>query len=427
MLLVLVVNAVAAIHAQTERKVTVDDLFQLVESNSKTLLQQKTSVEFARKNVEAARSARLPDVNVSASAMMYGDVLLTDRDLTHFQGFALPRWGNSLAVEAQQVVYAGGAVDAGIRMAQLQCEQAGVDTEQVRQQQRFLAIGQFLDIVKLMNREQVVGQNIALTEQLLNDIRAKHEQGMVLQNDVTRYELQMQSLRLELRKLQDERSILNHQLCHQLGLQDVCIVPELPSETVSTEGMTEWGGRALASSPIMQQARISQQMAREQLQLAKSEMLPKVALFAADNFSGPFTYDIPPLDKNINIWYVGVGVKYPLSALFKQNKRVQQARIGLRRSVETHAVAEEQTDNAVQQAWTLWQQAYVELETCRKSVELARQNYQVVNDRYLSQLALVTDMVDASNMKLSAELGEVDAHIAILFAYYRMKYVSGTL
>ena len=47
--------------------------------------------------------------------------------------------------------------------------------------------------------------------------------------------------------------------------------------------------------------------------------------------------------------------------------------------------------------------------------------------RYLSQLALVTDMVDASNLKLNAELSEVDARINIVYAYYRMKYVAGEI
>jgi hypothetical protein len=61
--------------------------------------------------------------------------------VTNAQGFASPRWGNSLAVEAQQVVYAGGAVDAGIAMARLQHEQAQVSEQQQREQQRFLALG----------------------------------------------------------------------------------------------------------------------------------------------------------------------------------------------------------------------------------------------------------------------------------------------
>ena len=449
-LLMAVATAMVA-KAQTERKMTVDELFQLVESNSKTLQQEKISVEFAKKGIEAARSARLPELTASASVSMNGDVVMMDRDFTNAHGFAAPRWGNSLALEAQQVVYAGGAVDAGIALATLQHQQAQVGEQQRRQQQRFLALGQYLEIFKLNNREQVVRQNIDLTQRLINDIQAKHEQGMALKNDVTRYELQMETLRLNLKKLQDQRSILNHQLCNQLGIDGEIIpsfptdpgltpnpIPEQSSPTRSLsprgegnqkgeESEMSWQNAALTTAPSIQKAEIGQQVASQQLRLAKSEMRPKVALVAADNFNGPFTYDIPPIDKNFNFWYVGVGVKYPISSLFKQNKKVQQARIHTRQAEQSYAVAAEQLNNQIQQAYTYYQQAYVELETQQKSVQLAGQNYQVVNDRYLSQLALITDMIDASNIKLDAELKEVDARIGIIFAYYRLKYIAGQI
>ena len=436
--LIAVATAMVA-KAQTERKMTVDELFQLVESNSKTLRQEKISVEFAKKGIEAARSARLPELTASASVSMNGDVVMMDRDFTNAHGFAAPRWGNSLALEAQQVVYAGGAIDAGIALATLQHQQAQVGEQQRRQQQRFLALGQYLEIFKLKNREQVVRQNIDLTQRLINDIQAIHEQGMALKNDVTRYELQMETLRLNLKKLQDQRGILNHQLCNQLGI-DGEIIPSLttdpmpeqssPIRSLSPKGEgseMSWQNRALTTAPSIQKAEIGQKMASQQLRLAKSEMRPKVAMVAADNFNGPFTYDIPPIDKNFNFWYVGVGVKYPISSLFKQNKKVQQARIHTRQAEQSYTVAAEQLNNQVQQAYTYYQQAFVELETQQKSVQLAQQNYQVVNDRYLSQLALITDMIDASNIKLDAELKEVDARIGIIFAYYRLKYISGTL
>ena len=436
--LIAVATAMVA-KAQTERKMTVDELFQLVESNSKTLRQEKISVEFAKKGIEAARSARLPELTASASVSMNGDVVMMDRDFTNAHGFAAPRWGNSLALEAQQVVYAGGAIDAGIALATLQHQQAQVGEQQRRQQQRFLALGQFLEIFKLKNREQVVRQNIDLTQRLINDIQAKHEQGMALKNDVTRYELQMETLRLSLKKLQDQRGILNHQLCNQLGIDEE-IIPSLttdpmpeqssPIHSLSPKGEgseMSWQNRALTTAPSIQKAEIGQKIASQQLRLAKSEMRPKVAMVAADNFNGPFTYDIPPIDKNFNFWYVGVGVKYPISSLFKQTKKVQQARIHTRQAEQSYTVAAEQLNNQVQQAYTYYQQAFVELETQQKSVQLAQQNYQVVNDRYLSQLALITDMIDASNIKLDAELKEVDARIGIIFAYYRLKYISGTL
>ena len=433
MLLLTAVTTVTVAKAQREHKMTVDELFQLVESNSKTLLSEKISVEFAQKGIEAARSARLPELVASASVSLNGDVLITDRDFTNAQGFAAPRWGNSLAVEAQQVVYAGGAIDAGIRTAELQARQASVSEQQRRQQQRFLALGQYLEIYKLQRREQVYELNIRLTQRLIDDVKAKHQQGMALRNDVTRYELQMETLRLGLKKLQDQRAIQNHQLCNQLGLSEgILVAPDSASvfsylPATDNAQLNSWQTEALACSPSIQQSEVQQEMAREGVRLAKSMQLPKVAIVAADNFAGPFTYDIPPLDKNINYWYVGLGVKYPISALFKQNKKVQQARIRTRQAEQQHAVVAEQLNNQVQQAWTYYQQAFVELETQQKSVQLARQNYEVVNERYLQQLALITDMIDAQNTKLNAELNESDARIGIVYAHYRLKFIAGTL
>ena len=49
MAFLIVVATATVAKAQTERKMTVDELFQLVESNSKTLQQEKISVEFAKK------------------------------------------------------------------------------------------------------------------------------------------------------------------------------------------------------------------------------------------------------------------------------------------------------------------------------------------------------------------------------------------
>ena len=428
-LLSVVVVAVMPAKAQTERQMTVDELFQLVESNSKTLQEQKISVEFARKGIEAARAQRLPDVNASLSASYNGNVVVMDRDFANAQGFSSPHFGNSFALEAQQVVYAGGAIDAGIRLAELQRDMAQNMEHSTLNIERFKALGQYLDLFKIQNRMQVYEQNIALTSRLIDDIRAKQEQGMALRNDVTRYELQMETLRLGLRRLQDQQAILNHQLCNTLGLNNVDIKPDttLIDLALAQDGEGYWQQAALATSPHIEQSELSTRMAEQQLKLAKSEMLPKLAVVAADNFNGPFTYDIPPIDKNINYWYVGVGLRYNISSLFKQNKKVRQAETGVQRSKEQQKVVAEGLDNQVQQAWTLYQQTYADLDTQRKSVQLARQNYQVVSDRYMNQLELISDMLDASNILLDAELQEVDARINIVYAYYRMKYIAGVL
>ena len=60
-------------------------------------------------------------------------------------------------------------------------------------------------------------------------------------------------------------------------------------------------------------------------------------------------------------------------------------------------------------------------------MELATQNYDVVQNRHQNQLALLTDMLDASNMRLSAEMDLVNARIQLLYNFYKLKYVTSSL
>ena len=431
-----------------KENMTISQLFQKVEDNSKSLRTSLSGVEAAHLGIESAKSKKLPDLDASLSFSYIGNALITDRNFSNVHGLKSPHFGNNFAFQAQQVVYAGGAINAGIKLAELGKQQAEVGVKLTRQQIRFIALGQYLDLYKIDNRIKVYEKNIELTRQLIEDIKEKQTQGMALKNDITRYELQMESLKLGLTALRNNRSILNHQLCNTLGMNqgnqkdegsqmnqmnqtslEIQIIPDatIADKTYSKEGEAYWQTAGTLNSPLLEQSSNAIRIAEQKEKIAKSDLLPKVAFVAADNFDGPILFELPPVDKNLNVWYVGVGVKYSLSSLFKSNKRIKQAAVETRQAKEAHAVQAEQLNNNVQAAYVQYQQTYVELETQRKSVELAQQNYDVMNARYLSQLALVTDMVDASNLKLNAELSEVDARINIVYAYYRMKYVAGEI
>ena len=433
------VGAAASLPVSKKENMTISQLFQKVEDNSKSLRTSLSGVEAAHLGIESAKSKKLPDLNASLSFSYIGNALITDRDFSNVHGLKSPHFGNNFAFQAQQVVYAGGAINAGIKLAELGKQQAEVGVKLTRQQIRFIALGQYLDLYKIDNRIKVYEKNIELTRQLIDDIKEKQTHGMALKNDITRYELQMESLKLGLTALRNNRSILNHQLCNTLGMnqdsqmnqgnQEIQIIPDatITDKTYGKEGEAYWQTAGTQNSPLLEQSSNAIRIAEQKEKIAKSDLLPKVAFVAADNFDGPILFELPPVDKNLNVWYVGVGVKYSLSSLFKSNKRIKQAAVETRQAKEAHAVQAEQLNNNVQAAYVQYQQTYVELETQRKSVELAQQNYDVMNARYLSQLALVTDMVDASTLKLNAELSEVDARINIVYAYYRMKYVAGEI
>lgn len=106
---------------------------------------------------------------------------------------------------------------------------------------------------------------------------------------------------------------------------------------------------------------------------------------------------------------------------------MRQAHVATLLAEEEHRMAQDNIRTAVKDAYVHFDESFTLYDTQKKSLELAQQNYQVVNNRYLNGLALITDMLDASNQKLNAELQVVNAEINILFNYYQLKKTVGSL
>ena len=342
----------------------------------------------------------------------------------------MPHFGNNFAIEATQLIYAGGAVTNGVAMAKLKEEMAGVNREATRSRIRFMLTGFYLDLYKLQNVLKVYDRNIELAKVVIKDTKARNAAGVALKNDVTRYELQLKNLELARRRVENSVEILNYDLVTMLGLPaDTQIQPDttLIECSLPMEGMTYWQQRAESNAHAIKQSALAVEMGEYGEKLARAERRPSVALIAANHFDGPITIEVPVINKNFNYWYVGVGVSFKLSSLYKANKSVKQAQYSTALSRRRYDDVLEQTSLAVQADYTKYLEAFDEVATLEKSVQLATENYAVIENRYRNDIVLVTDMLDASNQLLDAELQLANARINVIFNYYKLKNTSGNL
>lgn len=412
------------------RTMGIEEMFRLADENSKSIQTFRTGKEVADENLKAAKAQRLPDISASLSGSYWGNGKLWDRDFSNATKIEMPHWGNNFALEAQLAVYAGGAISSGIELAELEKQLAEMDWQKNRQDIRFLLVGHYLNLYKLNNQIEVLHKNLELADQIIANMQARLEQGTALQNDITRYELQRETLRLQLAKVEDACKIANHQLVITLHLPEGTVVqPDttLNDSRIQTLSEANWQELAAQNNLNLQQAETGIKINRQREKLERSERLPKISLMAAEHLDGPITIEVPVLDNNFNYWFVGVGVKYNISSLFKNNRKLKAARLNVRKAQETYELAQEQTNHAVQESYVNFLTSFTDLRTQQKSVELADENYSVTSNRYQNDLALLTDMLDASNMKLSADMGLVNARINVIFNYYKMKYITHTL
>lgn len=417
-------------YATEPLRMNLQQLYATAEANNASIQSYNVKIQQAEEGIGVANSARLPEMDASASVSYLGNVKIWERPLKNAITAETPHFGNNVTLTASQVVYSGGAITSGIALARLEHEMTKVEADENRQKVRFGLTGYYLQLHSLHNQMEVLDNNINLTETLITLTKQRLEQGVALENDVTRNELQLENLRLGRVRVEDAMRIISHQLSTMLGMDTtVNIIPDDDFSNVlcPKDGEEAWQWLASERNIGMQKVAIGMKMARQKVRLERSELLPKVALVAEEHFDGPVTFEVPTLDRNINYWFVGVGVKYNISSLWKSSKRVRQARTAVLHNELQQRETADGVNDAIQAAYTNYLTSFTELSTRQKSVKLATQNYDVIQNRYTEGLALITDMVDAANVKLEAELALVNARINVIYNYYKLKYISNTL
>ena len=413
-----------------ERMMGLDEIFQLADSSSLSIKSARDEAKSVEANVKVAKNGLLPDINFSASATYNGNAWMSDRNFSNGQSLPSPHFGNNFALEVRQIVYSGGAVSHGIRGAELQADIANLNVTDKRQNVRFLLTGYYLNLYKFRNLERVYNKNIARAKQVIKDMRAREEQGIVLHNDITRYEVLLQNLLYRLTELKSQIDVFNNQLVTTLNLpDDTQIMPDTTLINLSTAeySESELRERANTYSPRLKIARTSIELGRNQEKLARSGLLPKISIIAGDHLTGPITVELPPINKNINNWYFGVGVAYNIGNIYKSQRDITRSRLNTSASEAKYAELQEHLELEIHQAYVNYQNAFELLHTQEKSLQLATENYTVTENRYNNDLVLLIDLLDADNIRLDAEVQYVNARINIIYNYYRLMYVTGTL
>ena len=442
------VGASCCVPVCAQQRMSLQSLYDLADQQNQRIKVSEAALKAAEEGVASAKSAMLPSVELSVQGSYTGNAFMMSRGFstsgtTEYIVPGLgpqqvengkqptPHWGNSFTAQATQVIYAGGAIRSGIEMAKLGQRIAELDVEKNRQEVRFLLTGHYLDLYQLQNQSQVIAKNIELTEKVIAQMKARRAQGTVLKNDITRYELQRQSLLLAKTQVDDAQKIIRYQIATTIHLpeREDFQVEELSYDDAALRHDEEalWQQTASDHNIDIRQASLASSLTEQKLRNTRAASLPSVAVVAENNLFGPYTSDLIPKDANVNAWFIGIGVKYNLSSLWKNKHDIRKAQHEHAEARERVLLAREGVENGVQASYTQLLTSSVEVHTQEKQVELADENYSVVRNRYANDLALLTDMLDASNTKLSAEMALVNARIQMLYNYYKLKYLTHTL
>lgn len=416
-------------HAQTDTlTLSLEQLFGQGMEHSLQLEADRLQERMAGERAQTARKNLLPDIQIGLRGAMKGQPVVWQRGLSEPTRPDAPDWQQNYAADFTQPLYQGGRLRYAIRQSDLQKEAAALQTATDQADIKLQLLQQYLNLFSLYKQHLVLKRNIDESERRLIDIRRMKREGLITNNDVLRSEMQLTDNRLSLQQTENDISLVSRQLNILLGMdEDLLLYPDttLLQQAYAPEPCEDYIAQAYGNDPAMLLLKKQTELAQNDVRLTRAELSPRLSLYASNTLARPLSRTLDDLYNNT--WNVGLTLSYPLSALYRNKHRINEARqaVELRRNAE--ALKQQEIRMTVHNAYLRHQEAVERVEALKLSVKQANENYRIMRNRYLNQLAILTDLLDADNLRLNAELQLTTARTQVIYTYYELLRAAGKL
>ena len=420
-----------AVSAQAQQDSLFLSVEQLFESGIKSSLQlQSDSLKerMAHERKLYAKTGLLPDLEIGLKGGIIGQPVVFQNGLSNPTYPDTPDWSQNYTVDFNQPLYQGGKIRRSIQKADIETEIARLLRMTNQADIKLGLLNQYLTLFTLFKQHLVLTRNIEESERRLQDIRQMKKEGLITNNDVLRSEMQLTNDRLSLQETENSIVLVSQQLDILLGQdENVLLRPDtaLLYRAVALQSYDDYIVQAYANNPVMKLLRAQTELARNEIRSTKSFSLPGISLYASNTLARPVSRTLA--DMYNNNWNVGVSVSYPLSSLYKNNHKIKESkmRMSLRKNEEEQKMQGIRME--VRSAFLRHREAMQRVEALKLSVRQAEENYRIMQNRYLNQLAILTDLLDANSVRLNVELQLVTARTRVIYTYYQLQKACGRL
>ena len=419
----------ALFFSQEIKQMTANEVAELALQNHYQLKVSAQNINITKQQTNITKLQKLPSVVASTTQFYLGNVVAIDKDFSNSTTIPMPHYGSTYGVQATQLIFKGGLVNKSIEMAGLREQLSELDLEKNKQDVKFLVISNYLDVYKIINQQSVFNNNKKLAQQRLKNINDFYKQGMITRNEVIRGELALKNLDQGILTLANNKKILNYNLNIALGLpEDTEIIPvENLGNKESGIGMDYYLNLAHDSNPQLKSAQTNIGVADKNIEIIKTDRMPTLSGFGGYSLQRPITTRNPVLDMYSSGWQGGISLSYNIDNLYKTKEKVKLGEMQKNQANDALTLTQQNIDMNVNASYIKYQEAIQQADILNDAKRLADENYKITEAKYLNQLAVQAEMIDAQNQKLQSELDFANAEINVLYQYYNLLKSTGTL
>lgn len=402
---------VSEVPAQKPLRISLSECREMALTHSEELQQADNTIQQAKLDRKIAATAYLPKIDGAAT----GAYMLPDIDM---MGMELSMRGTYMAgLSLTQPIYAGGKISTGNRLAR-------IGEEVASEQYRMKRMDVIADADNAYWTYIAVGRKVRMLESYKAQMDTLHRQtetalsaGLATENDLLRIEAKRSEISYQLQKVKNGADLCRMSLCRIVGVDFNTQI-----EAVDTTFIISRPGQLdpdIASRPELHLLEKQVAAGKEQIRMARADMLPTVGLGLSYMYYGnvklnsmvdvggtkvPFSQEFRD-----GIGMAVLSVKIPIFHWGEIHKKVRKAKYELKNAELDLQKNTKLLNIEVQQAIRNVQDGYELINTAEKGLQQAYENLRVMRNRYAASMAPLTDLLDAQSQWQQAESNLIEA------------------
>lgn len=425
--------ASAAMSQNPEKStLTLTDVWKKAEVYSKQLQMQELRVKSMNERTQAARDERLPEVKAEGLYARVSNLAIYEDGLFHAPSqFPVVHGFYKVGADAYLNVYNGGKTTREIKVRETETALVEEQKKLTAEDVRYRAAALYLDVYRGRIYEKVMLQDIAERTKELDEIRALHRNGVVLKSDLLRAELKLSKQKMTLLEIRNGIQIANQRLNILIGQPDSTdnqvVVDTLDIGSSQARTYEDYLADAYEHSYEFKISEKETALSALKLKDVKSNILPKAGFFAEYAYTYPQIMFYPYSIAMYGLGQVGVKAAMPISALYQNRHKKQEAKLNLERQEIEHADINDKVREQVKEAYLRYTEALTRIHVAEDNIAQAKENFRIVNNTYFNQLSLLTDLLDAETQLLQSRFDLTTAQVTAQLQYYQLLKATGNL
>lgn len=406
--------------------ITIEQAVQMALKNNTSVVDAQYTSEIYEAQIREYRSYAYPSLSLNGS---YTRNLKSSAFFMAGQKISVSK-DNAYAATAQvdQVVWAGGKVKAGIRMAEVLSDQGKTNVDVLNRQVARSVRQICYNIMAASATVLIENESYNLANQHLDEMREKFDKGLVGDIEVTRQEVEVSNRIPAVIQSENmvETGLLSLNTLLGRDPQNPIVITDKVEDALGPEpDLDGLYAKALENRAEIKAAKLAIEMTKAQLKLKKGSFYPDFYAFLNGGYSAS-TDKLGPSPTEYNFASAaGLTLSYPLFQSGRTVAQVKQADLAVQQNLENYNSRVRQVKSEVKQAWLDYREALRRVKSQLKSTEQARRVVESDNIRYMQGLVSQLELNDATLALNKAQQYYVTAMRDALVALAQIKWATG--